>query len=66
MPSINSVNCGLCPNTTTDTQVLCDVSTFVSEERKVCNFAVQIQACDDDATNSRAESVMIKLSGKIL
>ena len=63
--NIYSENCGECPATATDTQVLCDVSSFVSEERKVCNFTVQIQACPGHPVSSNVESVLIELSGKI-
>ena len=61
--NIYSDNCGQCPSTTTDTQVFCDVSTFVSEERRVCNFTVQTQACGNHNVSSGAESALIKLSG---
>ena len=64
--NIYSENCGQCPNRSTDTHVLCDVLHFVSEERKVCNFTVQAQACDTHLVSSRMASVMINLSGKIL
>ena len=43
---ITAINCGLCPNTTADKNVTCDIQTDISlRTNNTCMFAVQTEIC---------------------
>ena len=43
---ITAINCGLCPNTTTDKNVTCDIQTDINLcTNNTCMFAVQTEIC---------------------
>ena len=42
---ITAINCGVCPNTTTDTNVTCVQSNVSVHTNHICLFAVQTEIC---------------------
>ena len=58
---ITAINCGVCPNTTTITNITC-VHFSVSNDIK-CMFAVQTEICGY-LLGERSEYVIVNLSGE--
>ena len=42
---ITAINCGVCPNTTTDTNITCIESNVSVHTNRTCLFAVQTEIC---------------------
>ena len=63
---ITTINCGVCPNTTTDKNVTCDTQSHISphtEFNNTCLFAVQTEICGYLRGN-RSEYVMVQMDGE--
>ena len=57
---ITTMNCGVCPNTTTDTNVTCVLMNTTDHEDLICKFAVQIEICGHLA-GERSEKLTVNL-----
>jgi hypothetical protein len=58
---ITAINCGVCPNTTADKNVTCDIQSHISTRTKLnntCLFAVQTEICGHLRGN-RSEYVIV-------
>ena len=42
---ITAINCGICPNTTTNTNVTCTLTDISASTNRTCMFAVQTEVC---------------------
>ena len=64
---ITAINCGVCPNTTTDKNVICDtqshISPHIKEFNNKCLFAVQTEICGYLRGN-QSEYVMVHMDGE--
>ena len=57
---ITRVNCGACPNSTTNTNISC---VQFSISNRTCMFAVQTEICDQ-LVGPRSDYVIVNLFGK--
>ena len=64
---ITAINCGVCPNTTIDKNIKCDIQSHISphtaEFNNTCLFAVQTEICGYLRGN-RSEYVMVHMDGE--
>ena len=63
---ITTINCGVCPNTTTDKNVTCDTQSHISPHAKfnnTCLFAVQTEICGY-LRGMRSEYIMVHMDGE--
>ena len=60
---INSTNCGLCPNITNDTSVLCVHYSVDAHKNRTCIFVVQTELCDA-ILGDRNNSIAVNLVGE--
>ena len=59
---ITAVNCGVCPNTTTDKNVTCDIQSHISSRtNNICLFAVQTEICGY-LRGKRSEYITVDIS----
>ena len=61
---ITAINCGLCPNTTADKNVTCNIQTDISQRTNdTCMFAVQTEICGY-LHGKRSDYVTIHINGE--
>ena len=63
---ITAINCGVCPNTTADKNVTCNIQSDISphtEFNNTCLFAVQTEICGY-LQGKRSEYVMVHMDGE--
>ena len=63
---ITAVNCGVCPNTTADKNITCDMQSHISPRtNNTCLFAVQIEICGYlRGIRSEYVTVMVHMDGE--
>ena len=61
---ITAINCGVCPNTTTDKNITCNIQSDISlRTNDTCLFAVQTQICGH-LLGEKSENVMVHIDGE--
>ena len=61
---ITAINCGLCPNITTDKNVTCDLQSNISPRtNNICLFAVQTEVCGH-LRGEKSDYVVVHMSGE--
>ena len=65
---ITAINCGVCPNTTTDKNITCDTQSHISPHKEfnnTCLFAVQTEICGYlRGRRSEYVTVMVHMDGE--
>ena len=58
---ITAINCGMCPNTTTNTTITCTLADTSTPANRTCMFAVQTELCGY-ILGERSEYVTVNLT----
>ena len=61
---ITAINCGMCPNTTTNTTITCTLADTSTPANHTCMFAVQTELCGY-ILGERSEYVTVNLTVNI-